>query len=398
MADPVGMGLQLAGNAVRFGWYSGVNWMLGREARRYGKRPPYTPSRPVPTQAELFADFVRCWCATRAGGRGVLPPAGDETSLPDHLDRVRAMFADLARSVPRRIAGEPTTARELPDAADLPELLHSGLPLPDRGLSQRGFGAALRRAGRDAVLRRAAAMRRAAIPPIASSSPGATSAASSCSTSPGPGASCARCGSRSRPSAPRVSTCRGPYFAEARRHLEGLRPVELVAGNAEHLPFPDASQDVVTTIYLYHELPAEVRRRVTAEIARVLKPGGSCLRRQPAVRRPAGWDGCWRPRPLPRALLPPLPSTTSRASSPAMAWPGAPRRRHSCPRSWSARNDECPLPDGGGQPSELYVSLTQTPNASVPRARRGRSRGSRGARRSDGRRSGGHRSRRSGDA
>ena len=31
---------------------------------------------------------------------------------------------------------------------------------------------------------------------------------------------------------------------------------------------------MVTSIYLYHELPAEVRRRVTAEIARVLKPGG----------------------------------------------------------------------------------------------------------------------------
>ena len=40
-----------------------------------------------------------------------------------------------------------------------------------------------------------------------------------------------------------------PYLAEARRHLEGLRPVELVAGNAEQLPFADASQDVVTTIY-----------------------------------------------------------------------------------------------------------------------------------------------------
>ena len=30
----------------------------------------------------------------------------------------------------------------------------------------------------------------------------------------------------------------------------------------------------VISIFLYHELPAPVRRRVTAEIARVLKPGG----------------------------------------------------------------------------------------------------------------------------
>ena len=40
------------------------------------------------------------------------------------------------------------------------------------------------------------------------------------------------------------------------------------------VPLPDASQDIVTSIFLYHELPSEVRRKVTEEIARVLKPGG----------------------------------------------------------------------------------------------------------------------------
>src|SRR5262249_27613250 len=32
--------------------------------------------------------------------------------------------------------------------------------------------------------------------------------------------------------------------------------------------------DIITSIFLYHELPPEVRRQVTAEIARVLKQGG----------------------------------------------------------------------------------------------------------------------------
>ena len=40
------------------------------------------------------------------------------------------------------------------------------------------------------------------------------------------------------------------------------------------IPLPDASQDIVTTVFLFHELPPEVRRRVAAEMARVLKPGG----------------------------------------------------------------------------------------------------------------------------
>jgi ubiquinone/menaquinone biosynthesis C-methylase UbiE len=40
------------------------------------------------------------------------------------------------------------------------------------------------------------------------------------------------------------------------------------------MPFADASQDIVVSIYLFHELPPGVRRRVAAEMARVLKPGG----------------------------------------------------------------------------------------------------------------------------
>ena len=64
------------------------------------------------------------------------------------------------------------------------------------------------------------------------------------------------------------------YLDEAARFLRGRRNVSLQQANAEALPFPDASFDIVTCVYLYHELPNEVRRRVTSEIARVLKPEG----------------------------------------------------------------------------------------------------------------------------
>ena len=64
------------------------------------------------------------------------------------------------------------------------------------------------------------------------------------------------------------------YLEEARRHMGRLRPATLIPANAEAIPLPDQSQDIVTTIFLFHELPPEVRRRVIAEMARVLKPGG----------------------------------------------------------------------------------------------------------------------------
>jgi len=37
---------------------------------------------------------------------------------------------------------------------------------------------------------------------------------------------------------------------------------------------PDESQDAVTSIFVFHELPPKVRRIVFHECARVLKPGG----------------------------------------------------------------------------------------------------------------------------
>jgi len=43
------------------------------------------------------------------------------------------------------------------------------------------------------------------------------------------------------------------------------------------MPLADSSVDIVSCIFLYHELPPEVRLQVTAEIARVLKPGGLFL-------------------------------------------------------------------------------------------------------------------------
>jgi ubiquinone/menaquinone biosynthesis C-methylase UbiE len=64
------------------------------------------------------------------------------------------------------------------------------------------------------------------------------------------------------------------YLEEAGRHLGQLRAIDWIEAAAERLPLPDASVDVVTTIFLFHELPPTVRRQVTQEIARVLAPGG----------------------------------------------------------------------------------------------------------------------------
>jgi ubiquinone/menaquinone biosynthesis C-methylase UbiE len=65
-----------------------------------------------------------------------------------------------------------------------------------------------------------------------------------------------------------------PYVNHAKRHLQRWSKMNFAVGNAESLPLPDASQDAVTGIFLFHELPPKVRRIVLRECARVLKPGG----------------------------------------------------------------------------------------------------------------------------
>lgn len=67
------------------------------------------------------------------------------------------------------------------------------------------------------------------------------------------------------------------YIGEARRHLRRRAAARFVVANAELIPLPDASQDAVTSVFMLHELPPQVRRVVIGECARVLKPGGRLI-------------------------------------------------------------------------------------------------------------------------
>ncbi|ACY13009.1 class I SAM-dependent methyltransferase [Haliangium ochraceum] len=64
------------------------------------------------------------------------------------------------------------------------------------------------------------------------------------------------------------------YIEHARAHLGGAPHVALSTQNAESLRFADEDFDAITSVFLFHELPGDVRRRVVAEAYRVLRPGG----------------------------------------------------------------------------------------------------------------------------
>ena len=64
------------------------------------------------------------------------------------------------------------------------------------------------------------------------------------------------------------------YIRVAKRRLASVPNLNLVVGNAESIDAPDGAHDIVTSVYLFHELPRNTRRHVVSELWRVLSPGG----------------------------------------------------------------------------------------------------------------------------
>jgi ubiquinone/menaquinone biosynthesis C-methylase UbiE len=65
-----------------------------------------------------------------------------------------------------------------------------------------------------------------------------------------------------------------PYIKRARRELADHHRVDFVQGDAAALDFREDRFDAVYSVFLFHELPPDVRVRVLQESLRVVKPQG----------------------------------------------------------------------------------------------------------------------------
>jgi ubiquinone/menaquinone biosynthesis C-methylase UbiE len=68
-----------------------------------------------------------------------------------------------------------------------------------------------------------------------------------------------------------------PYLKKAQRNLRNDYGLDFVQSKAERLPFRARRFDAVYSVFLFHELPLAVRKKVMTESLRVLKPGGSLV-------------------------------------------------------------------------------------------------------------------------
>ena len=277
MTDNVGMAAQLAGQSLRFGWYFALNRALDWRTDQLGKAPRYKPSRPVPSLRELLADQAQLLLSDALAVRdGLYPPMDDDAASPlGHLARVRQMFADLPEAYARRAEKDATTVKAEAAAAGVPEYYAQDFHFQTGGYLTEGSARIYDVQVETLFMGAAGPMRRSALGPVGEYMRGrdqrkVTLVDVACGTG--------RFLRQVRLAYPAM-TLKGldlsrPYLDEAARQLDGLRGAELIEAPGEKMPLGDASADIVTSTFLYHELPPEVRRQVTAEIARVLKPGG----------------------------------------------------------------------------------------------------------------------------
>ena len=67
------------------------------------------------------------------------------------------------------------------------------------------------------------------------------------------------------------------YLGKARSVLGAWPQIDYVQANAEATDQPSESFDVISCVYLFHELPPKARSAVAKEVARLLKPGGKFI-------------------------------------------------------------------------------------------------------------------------
>jgi len=258
---------------ARIGWFFGQKLLAARLARPVAA-PPEFKGRAMPDRRRLVADLWHLidqdWRNIEAGI--YLAPEDWQGSPLAGLRRTVDFFSDL-RAVEARRHGGPAEAL-LPEAERYPAYYRRKFHFQSDGYLSAASAERYDHQVEVLFGGGAAAMRRQALVPLRRALEGAAGSVKLLDIGCGTGALLREV----KRNHPRLAVTgldlSAPYLAVARRRLLSWSRVALVEAAAEAMPFPAGEFDIVTCLYLFHELPARVRRAVVGEIRRVLKPGG----------------------------------------------------------------------------------------------------------------------------
>jgi ubiquinone/menaquinone biosynthesis C-methylase UbiE len=274
--------LYFASQNARVAWFLGQYLLSNRLSRPVARRSRASPRRrrSAPTLRELLADIAallrRDWTNIRNGVYRAPPPALDEAGRL--LDDALRYFRDLPEVAARRRRNGFDDVRQTVAAAGaLPDYYRRNFHFQTDGYLSERSARLYDQQVEVLFIGSADAMRRQALPPIAAFLRQHRGAAVHLDIGCGTGrflSSVLDSFHRLRSVGIDLSL---PYLAEAARVLRPHGGATLLRGLAENLPVADGSVDVITCVYLLHEVPGNVRGRIAHEIGRVLRPGGRAV-------------------------------------------------------------------------------------------------------------------------
>jgi len=267
----------------RMAWYVGHGIAMRRLAQVAhggqggGKRPRARTDKPTPDRRLLLADMANLLRTDIANvDAGIYPFPIDRDGAPwDVLNRSRLFFTDLPDIHRRRESGQTSEVLDSAFRGKRPRYylqnfhFQSGGWLTDESAQRYDTQVEVFFSGTANV------MRRQALPPLhevfAGRDPGSLRLLDvGCGTG--------RFLDFVKQTWPRLRVTgldlSDAYIRAAKSHLRRRSRTGFLVASAEAIPVADMSLDAITSIFLFHELPPQVRRRAFAEFGRVLKPGG----------------------------------------------------------------------------------------------------------------------------
>jgi len=272
-----------ASQLPRVAWYLGHNVAMNRLAElvRYqggeSPRPRARATRPLPDRQRLLADMGALFRRDLANVEaGLYPlPADHDGSLSTLIDRSRLFFADLPDIHRRRETGGHSEVLDESTRGKRPRYYLQNFHFQSGGWMTDDSAQRYDTQVEVLFTGTANAMRRQALPPLHEVFKGRDQRALKLLDV---GCGTGRLIDFAKQAWPRLPTVgldlSEAYIREAKQHLRRWSWLNLIVANGEAIPVPDASQDAVTSVFMFHELPPKVRRVIFAEFARVLKPGG----------------------------------------------------------------------------------------------------------------------------
>jgi ubiquinone/menaquinone biosynthesis C-methylase UbiE len=250
--------------------------LAGRRAGE-SKRPPASTEAPVPDRRRLYADMASLFLQDLANVEaGIYPmPIDHDGSLPMLLHRSRLFFEDLPNIHRRREKGHRREVLSEETRGKRPSYFLQNFHFQSGGWMTRESAQRYDTQVEVLLNGTANAIRRQALRPLHEVFAGRDQRRLrlldvGCGTG--------RSLDFFKQAWPRLPALgidmSETYIAEARRHLKRWCWINFIIANGEAIPLEDQSQDAVTSIFMFHELPPEVRGVVFRELARVLKRGG----------------------------------------------------------------------------------------------------------------------------